>query len=82
VIAANDVVNMSVFVSGYSSGSAAARLRAGTYVDLGITADGWTTPVSITAGTSTTQSLFIRGTTASTLRISPDTTGEAIRISF
>jgi hypothetical protein len=81
-IAVNDVVNMSVFVAGYSGGSASARLHGGSFVDLGIAGDGWTTPVSITAGTNAPASLTIRGTSGSSFRITLDTSREAIRISF
>lgn len=72
--------HISVHVSGYSSGDARAKLCLGGYAQLGITGDGWSAPVLITAGTARTKTLGLFGISGTSLTICPDENGEAIRI--
>lgn len=80
-IALGGQYHISVHVSGYDSGDARAKLCLGGYVQLGITGDGWSDPVPITAGTIRNKTLGLFGQSGgTTLTISPDENGEAIRI--
>ena len=80
-IASGGTYHISVFVSGYVNGSPRAKLCGGSFVSLGVTADGWSAPVAVVAGTSRglTLGLFGIGTGCS-LTITPDANNEAIRI--
>lgn len=81
--------HISVNVANYASGDGRAKLCLGAYASLGITGDGWSTPVPITAGTVRTKTLGLFGiSTGATFDIVPDPEtiteenpgGEAVRI--
>jgi len=71
---------VSVHVADHEQGGAHARIRAGAFTDLGIAGDGWTFPITVTAGTNEQVSFVLRGSNNGRFRIVPDENGEAIRI--
>lgn len=80
-IAAGGKYYISVNVANYDHGGGRAKLCAGSYVNLGIAGNGWTTPVAITAGTSRTWGIGFYGISAGgTFDIIPDANNEAVRI--
>lgn len=79
-IARSGIYSISVHVANYVQGDAQARLRTGTSFPLGISGDGWSAPVEVTAGPNITTSFFLRGLDGATFDIVPDANGEAIRI--
>lgn len=59
---------VSVYVRSWTSGSIRCRMRGGSYVDLGITGPGQSTPVTITSGTLA-QTFICTGLGGTTLSI-------------
>lgn len=80
-IAAGGKYYISVNVANYAHGDGRAKLCAGSYFSLGITGNGWSTPVAITAGTARNWGIGFYGISAGGMfDIIPDAYGEAIRI--
>jgi hypothetical protein len=67
----NESRQMSVHVDSYVEGSLSCRFRNGTFVDLGLTGTGMSTPVTITSGTSGF-GLICRGVGPATFSIRAD----------
>lgn len=80
-IAAGGLYHVSVNVANYVGGDGRAKLCAGSYADLGVTGNGWSTPAPVIAGASRFWGAGFYGSgNLATFDIVPDENGEAVRI--